>query len=370
MGKASSLSKHIALLGFALLFILLMAEAALRITTPPTFRQRPFLNFPWVVYDPIVRWQNKPDFEAPSVQFAGARIPIEWRINHQGFRGPALEHSKKKGTIRIVCLGDSGTFGIWRGTNLETDPPELRGGFDGYPDELRKILRGRGGNEVEVINGGVLGYSSAHGLRQLTTQLLEIDPDVMTVRFGMNDHGLAWDSSLAVHDPESLAGRFLLQHFHGWRLYRLLASSLHRLKARNSQSYTTRWVSPYQFEENLRRFVEIARDEGIELLFVDYPLRPIDAGKPLSRYQRRLLLTERGVASKEAFYALHAGYQAVLERVVTDTSSQILRSTETFDASPTPVFSDDDLVHPNRHGAKLLAQLLFDELAGLGWLGR
>ncbi len=42
-------------------------------------------------------------------------------------------------------------------------------------------------SEVEVMNFGVLGYSSFQGLQLLKTRVLDLHPDVLVIGFGMND---------------------------------------------------------------------------------------------------------------------------------------------------------------------------------------
>ena len=84
----------------------------------------------------------------------------------------------------ILCLGDSTTFGTWRegtfGLRFDTS----------YPAELERLLHERGWTGVDVVNGGVMGYTTAHALRLLLTTLRSLEPDVVTIRLGNNDHTL------------------------------------------------------------------------------------------------------------------------------------------------------------------------------------
>ena len=74
--------------------------------------------------------------------------PIREQINRRGFRGAAYPEAKPKGTFRIVCLGDSCTFG----DEVKAD--------EAYPHRLETILaQALAAPRVEVINGGVPGTS-------------------------------------------------------------------------------------------------------------------------------------------------------------------------------------------------------------------
>jgi acyl-CoA thioesterase I len=81
--------------------------------------------------------------------------------------------------VRILVLGDS----LIQGYGL---PP----GQD-FPNQLERALRAKGVN-VEIINGGVSGDTSAGGMARVTWSLSD-KPDAVIVEFGGNDalRGLA-----------------------------------------------------------------------------------------------------------------------------------------------------------------------------------
>lgn len=120
--------------------------------------------WPWVVKDPVLGWTNAAGYQSNS-----------FRVNSYGFRGEEFSREKPEGVTRIVCIGDSGTFGIWFGERSSRH-------WDNYPGELRRILREEGDDSVEVINAGVVGATSSHSLRQLLTRVLVLQPDILTVR--------------------------------------------------------------------------------------------------------------------------------------------------------------------------------------------
>ena len=94
-----------------------------------------------------------------------------------GFAAPAAKPAAKP--VRILILGDS----LIQGYGL---PP----GTD-FPNQLERALRAKGVN-VDIVNGGVSGDTSAGGLARIEWSLTDA-PDAAIVEFGGNDalRGLA-----------------------------------------------------------------------------------------------------------------------------------------------------------------------------------
>jgi len=94
-------------------------------------------------------------------------------INSLGFRGEQVALEKSPGKFRILCLGDSFTFGSY--VNDE----------DTFPHLLEEKLRGHG-IHAEVINAGVGGTTivdQAYFLRKA----LVMKPDLVLLTFSEND---------------------------------------------------------------------------------------------------------------------------------------------------------------------------------------
>jgi len=104
----------------------------------------------------------------------------EISLNSEGFRDVEFRKQKSSSVFRIICLGDSWTFG-W---NV--------GQHQAYPQALKALL-GREFSEgnFEVFNFGVGGYTSLNGLRLLKTIALDLNPDVIVIGFAMNEPGMA-----------------------------------------------------------------------------------------------------------------------------------------------------------------------------------
>ena len=109
------------------------------------------------------------------------RIP-GWSIelNSKGYRDSVPPAQKDPSSFRIVCLGDSWTFGM----NVNQDRT--------YPRRLAALLAGRHPTaHFEVWNRGVLGYSSYQGLQLLRSNGQRWKPDAVVIAFAMNDSKIA-----------------------------------------------------------------------------------------------------------------------------------------------------------------------------------
>jgi len=105
-----------------------------------------------------------------------------WQIslNSSGFRDVEFPATKSSSVFRIVCVGDSWTFGANVGQEST------------YPEELQTLLRREYPQaRFEVFNLGVLGYSSYQGLGLLRAKIAELAPDFVVIAFAMNDSNIA-----------------------------------------------------------------------------------------------------------------------------------------------------------------------------------
>lgn len=99
------------------------------------------------------------------------------RINNHGFRGADFATEKEPGTIRILTLGASSTFG-----------------YHDRDDETYPFLLGRelaktapSGTRVEVINFAIPHATSDNIVAMFLAEGLELHPDVVTFYEGAND---------------------------------------------------------------------------------------------------------------------------------------------------------------------------------------
>ena len=162
----SSIAKVISIL-FSF-FLLGLLEAGARLAAPPPDRLDDILEI--LRPDPSLIWKVREGLDVP---FSGQTGPDQ-------FAGIALDAGdgpKDPRSFRIVCLGESLTFG-WGVDGAET-----------YPRVLEGLLRGKvpGYDRVEVINAGQVGFSSLQGVRFFERVVAPLAPGVITVPYVIND---------------------------------------------------------------------------------------------------------------------------------------------------------------------------------------
>ena len=97
-------------------------------------------------------------------------------INSFGLRSPEVAVPKPTGTVRILLLGDSFTFGM-RVRDEET-----------FGRRLEQRLRGTYGSApVEVVSAGVLSYCPLLEYLQYRHHLHVLEPDLVVLNFDMSD---------------------------------------------------------------------------------------------------------------------------------------------------------------------------------------
>ena len=341
------------------LILCLACEGALQVATGSLFPEGQPTFLPWMGLDPVFGWRNIPDAPVGRVvRSDGAEL--ELGINSLGFRGPEVGE-KASGGLRVVCLGDSATFGV-----IQSDEPGAADRHQpvvSYADELGRIVQEKGLDHVEVINAGVVGYTSSHGLRQLILQVLPLEPDVVTFRFGVNDQYDSMQPARRATEPPPGAGRTLLYAFHAWKLFRLGLAAYQQLAEQPTPGSVV-WVTEGRFRRNVERFAEVAEENGVHLLVLDFPIGPLRRIGP-------------GYPSEGAARTFHrrirkntTRLQKIAQEVAASRGVPVL-----FTAGPkaprrTRLFNDRDYAHPTVDGAAFIAELLFEKLDSLGWLAR
>jgi len=218
-----------------------------------------------IVDDPDFGWVLSPGFD-------GEIEGIRYTVNSLGFRGDDIQRKKPKGTLRVLCLGDSTTYGVMvQGTRIYAQL--LKG-------KLSESLAPRG---VEVLNGGVPGYSSLQVALFLSEQGFALEPDLITLCVGVNDSLLnpgfcSSDSELyvpwrrAAHKAKLALGRS--------RLFTLLDRLTQRVMSRlgvsarreeSSQGMKPR-VRLEEYRANLTEIAHKCQDRDIPLIMFSFSL--------------------------------------------------------------------------------------------------
>jgi lysophospholipase L1-like esterase len=187
----------------------------------------------------------------------GVGKPI-FRINADGFKGPELD--KTHARPRILAIGDSTTFGV--------------GAID-YPRRLETLLTGRG-IPVEVINGGVEGYSPRN-LGYEIERYKALKPEIVTLYIGWNSLFLdvpwedAWENRLRTVWLFTRVKRTMREMFNDPRTFAL--SLYNRDLKPDSGSPDVRMLETYMppFMGRIERLIDEFTPIGSRIVLVTLP---------------------------------------------------------------------------------------------------
>lgn len=207
-----------------------------------------------------------------------------WQValNSHGDRMAEYTPARVPGTIRIACIGDSWTFG------MNVNPHQT------YPSRVLSWLRDRHPDQrFEVLNFGVLGYSSFQGLQLLKRRVLDLRPDILVIGFGMNDSDVAGyrDRDMVTDARPSLGARIkaVAPDLEFWKLLKHVARVM-TFTPKPAGEYLKQeadaksgpvdydeldpWtrVSPRDYDLNLREMIRLQTSRGGTAILLDNEL--------------------------------------------------------------------------------------------------
>jgi len=278
------------LLMTAMVFSAFMAEAVLRIARPgfPGFR--------------IPQIEHRP---APGIGFEmipnqqGYTFAEQATINAGGLRNPEIQ-DRLAIDLRVVCLGDSITFGVGVGDDIP------------YPRQLEALLKNKSSGDerpektIEVINCGVQRYSTYQEMDYFREAVKVLKPDIVTLGVYFNDLSIRPEGDYTreyENEREQVASSFRKQV--PW-LYLLAKKSatielskqvylgrshrnrtLRRLTSGPTEKEEKKWAA---MAEELKTFQKLSEEYGFRPLVVTIPARiQVQRTFPDSRFPARVL---------------------------------------------------------------------------------
>lgn len=240
---------------------------------------------------------------------ASLRESPRWEIslNSEGFRDAEFPTTKSRSSVRIICLGDSWTFGANVGQR------------QAYPQRLKaQLTQEFPGATFEVLNLGVLGYSSYQGLELLKRRAVHLQPDLVVIGFAMNDASVAGyrdkDLPASQRSAAERVGR-LLEHIEAYKLLRYAA-----LVLKNKPASLGEWLRAGADSAEKSVIEHVAR-EGRTTLEEYEKLEPWTRVAP-GDYERNMLEMIRIARTHRAGVILlhnelwrNSPYATVLERI-------------------------------------------------------
>ncbi len=286
--------------------------------------------------DPLLLWRLKPNLNKAVWDFTVVST------NAQSFRADYPISPKPSGTFRIVCLGDSVTFGyrvpvVWPDKPTEYDPEWLP-----YPMLLEKNLRRENpGKAIEAFPMAVPGYTSHQGLAWLRQQIDHLQPDMVIVSYGWNDASSsdAPDREAIRTDWYPVTVRWLIDHSQAF------AHTTKWLRSRNQQSGQRPRpgprVSESEYLANMNAIVELAKSRGARVVVIGAPYRDASTNPPEARLMKSYRTSLRNQMEQKQVPYL-----------------EVLELTEA--AAPSNEGFFGELIHPNHIGHRLIASELFE----------
>ena len=291
--------------------------------------------------DPLLLWRLKPGLR----HVVWEHTPVT--TSTQGLRYERALEARAPGSLRILCAGDSVTFGFGVPQVFLRQGEEYHPDWLPYPARLEKALRGANpGRGVEVAPFAVPGYSTHQGLAWMRRDLAGLRPDVVTLLFGWNDIGMRAqpDADAIRTDAWSATMRLLLAKsqalLHAWRWVHSRPGGAGEPVPR---------VSVDGFVANHLAMIDVVRAAGARVAVIG----PV--------YRDRVEHPPEG--------DLIAARRNALRETVTRAGVPYLEVPElTEDAWPDNESLFLEHIHPNHKGHRLLAERLLPLLAAHGML--
>jgi lysophospholipase L1-like esterase len=290
--------------------------------------------------DPLLLWRLKPKLDHAIWDYT----VVSTNAHRLRAVDPADDlQPKAPGALRIVCLGDSVTFGyrvppVWPDKPTEYDPESLP-----FPMLLQRELRAANPiKQLDVITMAVPGYSSHQGLAWIKRDIETLKPDLLVVSFGWNDASLS-----DVPDRDAIRTgwspflvRWLIDHSQAFAhvTHWLRSQAAKKQKAVQRLPPTSR-VSEAEYLDNMMAICELARTNGAQIVVIAAPYRDQSHEAPESPVMLR--------------------YRIALGERMKERGIPFLQVRElTEDAFPANEGWFGERIHPNHMGHRLIASEL------------
>lgn len=239
-----------------------------------------------------------------------------------------------------------------------------------YPEFLASIMRGRSTKrDFTYVKVGGVGWSSYQGLRQLERDVVPMRPRAVTIYYGWNDHWTNYgleDKRIGEiyrkHPP------LLLEWSSRIRMVSFVNQTIFNVRYPISKQHSkgSVRVSLSDFSANLRRMIQIARDNDILPILLTAPSSHRKGKEP--RY-----LTERWLNDLSDLIPLHQQYVQAVRDVAAQYHAPLIDLYAQFNRLPKEERDKSfkkDGIHLKREGDEKIAEMIYLYLVQTGLLGR
>lgn len=260
----------------------------------------------------------------PNVEINYDRIKLH--INSLGFRGKEFDPNDAR-PFRVFVFGGSCVFNRPKNNNIS------------FCTILEKKLKAKYPNrDIEIVNAGVSGYTTFHSLINLSTRILDYNPDAIIVYHSWNDiktwpylnrkanYGQLYQkvySKLETHN----ALRTLANKSYIWLAMKPLRRQLREffpLRTRN-RSIVAKTLRPNKdgdtsfgklvYKRNITNIVTVAKKNGVQVLLIN-PLTLVHSEN--SKEEKRKIDYNLAKVPAESLPQLMSDAGKILEEVALD----------------------------------------------------
>ncbi len=347
------LAKKLSISAVALVVAGVAAELVMRAQEPGPFSF--FDRYPYVESKPDIHVRHQPGF-------VGRWDSTWYEIDERGFRGKTAPLTFGEDELRVVCLGDSCTFG--KGV-LEVDT---------WPRQLESRLNGTIEGQAVVMNLGLNGGHPRVYRQILEEHVDELKPNLILIGFNIND----FPNTIRAVDEKVFNERKLRTILPQGLRDGLGRLALYR-KAR-AVYYDTQKARDWEVSEKVAADAAAASSDGVAA----------GADDGVWDLQREYLTSIREMAEKVDAHVLVFlfPYESQIfldtyDRTPIETLSAVcgdlqmpffdltdrFRAVARKDTPPRQLFLAGDRYHPNAGGYRIVADVVMGELVSKGVLG-
>ena len=325
----------------SVLLLLIVSETACRVFDLAPQRESGFrflvrqqdndVEHLYMTYDPKTLWAPVPNYRSSGARHA------EVYINSMGFRDREYSLEKPPAVFRILCLGDSTTFGFFVSS---------RAAYQNVLEDKLNTSGDFGDVRFEVINAGVPGFSSFQCLNLLRHRGVQLSPDVVILLVSPNDvkkSKMRDEQIVAEAAPKAVVrANEILSYLAS---YRLLRSALVKTPPAVPAQPVAR-VGEEDCVGNILEMKSLCESTGTRFVLIAFPyLTPFPPDGPLE--------LEADLASlRQAVY--HAAEENSIPLV------DLPKMREEYGDNYADFFID--LVHPSESGHQYMAEQIYEIL--------
>jgi len=288
-------------------------------------------------------------------------IKVFMKSNSEGFRTEEIAARKGENVYRIVLLGDSSTFG-W-GVNQDER-------FSRFLED--KLNSAQSSTRYEVINLGIPGYTTEHGVAAFDHYALKYSPDLVILSFGANDGKPIPQRAkkFLKNNPWIEDLKEFLRNFSTYKLLRKVLLSYYnpfdqirreatrRVASTQKEDPMEPFVSFQEYQRNLEYIIDAGRKRGIDivLLALCCPRQYLDL---MAKVAQR-----KNVPMIDGMYVLIQSVQDIQQEIRYPDLARYYKNLygEERLKNRRLLYVTNDTCHPNIIGHKILAETLYNRI--------